>query len=97
MEFTSRIRKVLNMCMCTHTLMGTKTITIMKDVYDRLIALKKKDESFSEELRRLIEDKKDITEFAGMWSDMSDKEAEDLKNTIRKMRKGTRLKELYGI
>ena len=34
--------------------MGTKTISIMDDVYKLLVRYKKPDESFSEELRRLV-------------------------------------------
>ena len=62
--------------------MGTKTITIMDDVYELLARNKRKDESFSEELRRIVPKKGNIMECAGLWADMSDKEAEDMKKTI---------------
>ena len=62
--------------------MGTKTITIMDDVYELLVRNKMKDESFSEELRRVVPKKGNIMECAGLWADMSDKEAEDMKKTI---------------
>ena len=62
--------------------MGTKTITIMNDVYELLARNKRKDESFSEELRRIVPKKGNIMECAGLWADMSDKEAEDMKKTI---------------
>ncbi len=74
--------------------MGTKTISIMEDVYERLIALKRTDESFSDELRRLTETKGNVMEFAGIWKDMSDKDAEEMKNSIRNAKKGTRMKEI---
>ena len=66
----------------------------MDDVYERLIALKRADESFSDELRRLTETKGNIMEFAGIWKDMSDKDADDMKKVIRNTKKGTRMKEL---
>ena len=48
---------------------------------------KRKDESFSEELRRIVPKKGNIMECAGLWSDMSDKDAEDMKNSIKQLRK----------
>ena len=62
--------------------MGTKTISIMDDVYELLVRYKKPDESFSEELRRLVPKKGNIMECAGLWKHMGDKEAEDIKKTI---------------
>lgn len=82
------------MCTHTHTQMATKTISIMDDVYERLVALKRTDESFSDELRRLTETKGNIMEFAGIWKDMSDKDADEMKKVIRNAKKGTRMKEL---
>lgn len=77
--------------MCTHTQvsMGTKTISILDEVYERLLALKRQDESFSDELRRLTETKGSILEFAGIWKDMSAKDKEEMKNTIHRIRKKT--------
>ncbi|MBI5072698.1 antitoxin VapB family protein [Candidatus Woesearchaeota archaeon] len=80
--------------------MATKTISIMDDVYDRLIALKRADESFSDELRRLTETKGSILEFAGIWKDMTDKDAEDMNKAIRSIKRKTDLKTLkqrYGL
>ena len=54
----------------------------MDDVYELLARNKKKDESFSEELRRIVPKKGNIMECAGLWADMSDKEAEDMKKTV---------------
>ncbi len=67
--------------------MGTKTITIMDDVYELLARNKRKDESFSDELRRIVPKKGNIMECAGLWADMSDKEAEDMKNAIKQLRR----------
>ena len=54
----------------------------MDDVYELLARNKNKDESFSEELRRIVPKKGNIMECAGLWADMSDKDAEDMKKTI---------------
>lgn len=62
--------------------MGTKTISIMDDVYKSLLKHKKNSESFSDELRRILESKGDIMGVAGAWSDISENEAEYMKNTI---------------
>ncbi len=65
--------------------MGTKTISIMDDAYELLLKAKRKDESFSEVIRRMTA-KKDITKYIGVWK-MSDNEAEDMKNLIKDLRK----------
>ena len=62
--------------------MGTKTISIMDDVYHLLVKNKKPDESFSEELRRIVPKKGNIMECAGLWAHMSDKETDDMKKNI---------------
>ena len=62
--------------------MGTKTISIMNDVYELLVRYKKPNESFSEELRRIVPKKGDIMECAGLCAHMGDNEAEDIKKTI---------------
>ena len=80
--------KHLNTHTCTRTCMATKTITIMDDAYTLLARNKTKDESFSEVIRRVLSQKRSITEFAGAWSDMSEAEENELKENIRKIRKG---------
>ena len=62
--------------------MGTKTISIMDDVYELLVRSKKPNESFSEELRRLVPKKGNIMECAGLWAHMNDKESENMKKHI---------------
>ncbi len=64
--------------------MATKTITITEDAYDLLAKLKRENESFSEVIKRTIK-KGSILEFAGAWN-MNKKEAEELKERIKKMR-----------
>lgn len=47
--------------------MGTRTIRVSDDVYDRLEARKRDDESFTELLRRLTEQERDIYAGFGVW------------------------------
>ena len=68
----------------------------MDDAYNALKIRKRKNESFSEVIRRVTKDKGSIMELAGAWKDISKEDAEKMKKKILEMRKGTRLKELYG-
>jgi predicted CopG family antitoxin len=47
--------------------MATKTITITEDAYERLRAMKREDESFTELLLRLTGDEEDVMEGFGAW------------------------------
>ena len=67
--------------------MVTKTLTITKEAYEQLKALKRPEESFSEEIKRITGGKQDIMQFAGILSDMSDKDFEEMKQSIRELRK----------
>lgn len=69
--------------------MSTKTIAIMEDVYTMLKSLQKPQESFSEEIRRLVSDRGKISRFAGAWKDVGDKEARDMKESIKTARDST--------
>ncbi|MBI4980721.1 antitoxin VapB family protein [Candidatus Woesearchaeota archaeon] len=75
--------------------MGTKTISIMDDAYNLLRALKSKDESFSDEIRRIASSREGIMDLAGAWNDLSKEEAENIKKSIRKMRETGRLASLF--
>ena len=66
----------------TDTQMGTKTISIMDDVYDLLKKQKREHESFSDIIRRSIKKKGDIKEVIGLWSDLSDEDFHDVEKTI---------------
>ena len=70
--------------------MGTKTITIMDDAYELLARNKKKDESFSDVVRREFSKKGSILDLAGAWSDLSDKDALEMEKSIKKSREYTR-------
>ena len=74
--------------------MGTKTISIMDDVYERLIALKRSNESFSDEIRRLTDTGGDIMDVAGAWKNISNGNAKKLEEAISRKQKSTRMKEI---
>lgn len=69
--------------------MATKTITITEDAYNKLALDKQHDESFSEEIIRWANVKKrpDLRQFAGMWSDISEKEYNDIQQSVEDLRK----------
>lgn len=65
--------------------MGTKTISIMDDVYDLLIKNKFAEESFSEEIRRLLGKKKTqpLSHYFGI---LAEKEAEYMHKDLQKIK-----------
>ena len=67
--------------------MATKTLTIMEDVYESLKTLKMPEESFSEELRRIVVPKAKLFDFFGAWKDVDEAEAKRMKKMIKEMRK----------
>ena len=75
--------------MCTHTcmFMATKTITIMEDAYKILLNVKHNNESFSEVIRRITGEKKDIMRFAGAWKHLKEDEIRDMEKRINSVRR----------
>ncbi|MBI2672538.1 antitoxin VapB family protein [Candidatus Woesearchaeota archaeon] len=67
--------------------MGTKTISIMDDAYEILLRKKHNGESFSEVIRRITGVKRELMKFAGTWNDISNKDAEKMKEQILILRK----------
>ena len=72
--------------MFKHTFMVTKTLTITKEAYEQLKALKRPEESFSEAIKRITGSKHDIMRFAGI---LTEEEGEEMLAAIRKMREET--------
>jgi len=70
----------------TDTHMTTKTISIMDDVYETLVQNKRKNESFSEVIRRIMAKDNDITPFFGLWGDFSVEEMKDISDTLETIR-----------
>jgi predicted CopG family antitoxin len=49
--------------------MGTKTIRVSEEIYERLEARKREDESFTDLLERLTDEERDIYAGFGAWAD----------------------------
>ena len=62
----------------------------MDDAYELLARNKRKDESFSDVVRRGFSEKGSILDLAGAWSDLSDKDAGDMEKAINQSREYTR-------
>ena len=65
------------MCTCMCKLMTTKTITITEDAYERLRAMKREDESFTELVLRLTGEEEDVMKGFGAWKDTGLRRAVD--------------------
>ncbi len=61
--------------------MTTKTIRVSEEVYDRLKARKRDDESFTDLLERLVEEERDIYAGFGAWEEA----AEEMGKTHERM------------
>jgi len=54
--------------------MTSKSISITAEVYDLLDKFRKKNESFSQVIKRLIESQMDLMDLAGIWKKIPDAE-----------------------
>jgi predicted CopG family antitoxin len=70
--------------------MASKNLAVREKVYRKLLEAKKRDESFSDVIERLLEGKRDLMAFAGVFSD--DKEFERVGDDIKTVRKKTVLR-----
>ena len=67
---------------------GTKTISLSEDAYLLLKDQKRKNESFSEVVLRLLGPKeKKLSDLAGTWKDVPDEDIDEMKQQIREMRR----------
>jgi predicted CopG family antitoxin len=69
--------------------MSYKTISLRDDVYDSLVKIKGKNESFSDAISRLMY-KRSLLDFAGRWADIPEEEIEELVKGLEIMRNSTR-------
>ncbi len=61
---------VLYICVCIHSTMSTKTISIREEVYDILKNLKRENESFSDVIEKLAKKRKsDLSQYFGVLKD----------------------------
>jgi predicted CopG family antitoxin len=71
--------------------MATKTVALDEEAYELLRGQKKADESFSDAVKRLARPRRPLSEFAGMWSNMTKKEREEMDRVYSGLRKADRL------
>ena len=64
----------------------SKNISITEDVYKLLSRMKLKDESFSQTIRRLAKGRR-LSECAGLWSEISEKEFNEIRDGIEQAKK----------
>ncbi|MBU7045215.1 MAG: antitoxin VapB family protein [Theionarchaea archaeon] len=69
--------------------MSYKTISLRDDVYESLVKMKRKNESFSDVISRLMY-KRSILDFAGRWADIPEEKIEELAKELETMRDSTR-------
>jgi len=62
-----------------------RTITISEEAYRKLKNLKQRDESFTDVILKLSENRGNILRYAGAWKDMSREEADRLTSSLRGM------------
>ena len=66
----------------------SKTISIRDDVYHSLVNMKRKNESFSDVITRLIY-KRNLLDFAGRWADIPEEKIDNLIKGLETMRDST--------
>jgi predicted CopG family antitoxin len=75
-----------------YTGMTSKNLTVKEEVYNKLLEAKMNNESFSDVIERLLEGKRDLMSFAGIFS--NDKKFEEAVKDILEVRKKTTLRKL---
>jgi len=70
--------------------MATKTVALDTEAYEMLRRQKRADESFSDAVKRLARPRRPISEFAGMWSDLTPKERRALETVYTAQRDADR-------
>ncbi len=81
--------------------MASKTVALDADAYELLKRQKRSEESFSDTVKRLAKPRRPISDFAGMWSDLSDKERRELDRVYSGIRdadrrRSERIRRLWG-
>ena len=76
------------MCLCVQAqIMGTKTIGLRDDVYERLKARKRENESFTDLMDRLMDET--TPDWREGFGTLSEAEGEDLEEAVRESREAT--------
>lgn len=64
--------------------MGSKTIMIQDDTYNKLVKLKQGNESFNDVIQRIISQKQDLLRYAGLFTENEGELLENILDDIRK-------------
>jgi predicted CopG family antitoxin len=67
--------------------MARRTVALDEDAYVLLKARKRSEESFSDTVKRLARPRRPLSDFAGMWSDLTVRERKELGRVFAGMRK----------
>ncbi len=66
--------------------MASKTVALDLEAYDLLKRQKRSDESFSDAVKRLARPRRPISDFAGLWGDLSATERRALDEAYKDLR-----------
>jgi predicted CopG family antitoxin len=67
--------------------MASRTVALDEEAYELLKHTKRPSESFSEAVKRLARPRRSISEFAGMWADLSKGDAKKLRESYASLRR----------
>jgi predicted CopG family antitoxin len=67
--------------------MATKTVALDVEAYELLKRQKRAEESFSDAVKRLARPRRPVSDFAGMWSDLTKSERRALAEVYSSQRK----------
>jgi len=76
------------------TALASRNIAITEDLYASLEKKKRKDESFTKVIYRLLEENDRPSNYFGAWRDLSEKEENGIKEARRKLREVWQEREL---
>ena len=70
--------------------MATRTVALDSESYELLRRSKRSDESFSDVVKRLAKPRRPLTDFVGMWKDLSAKELAAMDQAYEDLREADR-------
>ena len=68
--------------------MATKNIAITEEAYNLMLRHKRPNESFTELIKERFKKGKKLTDYAGIWADIPEKEWREFEQHVKEARKG---------